>query len=281
MGSKAVRANPELSYRLFGVRQVEGWLEPYSADFISSLAAVQRRRRWRGAVGEIGVHHGKLFILLRLNAAEGESSFAVDVFQNQHLNTDRSGSGDQDIFLRNIARWCGGTEGIKIIAKSSLATAPEEITAAVGAVRLASIDGGHTEECTLNDLRLVERILANYGVAIVDDYFNQHWPGVSAGVAKYLIGKTSALQPFAISPNKVYFTRPNYVAVYRQELNAAEERSFEKESMFFGYGVDIYGCNPPTRTIMWHLKDIAKNSSFGPYVLAAKASVRNRRRLHD
>lgn len=265
-------AAAEHTYRQRGLQSVEGWLDRYSADFIATIAAVQRRNRWSGALGEIGVHHGKLFILLQLNAAQGEALFAIDLFENQQLNIDRSGCGNREIFLRNIARWGGNADTITIITKSSLETAPDEILDAVGPVRLASIDGGHTEECTFNDLLLIERVVADYGVVIIDDCFNQHWPGVSTGVAKYLMRPTPALHPFAISPNKVYFARPGFVGRYRQEIRAVERR-LDKESVFFGNAVDIYGCHPPNRTMMWHLKDVVKSSRLGPYALVVKTSV--------
>lgn len=265
----------ENRYRQYGLSTVAGWLEPLSADFISAIARVQIRHHWHGALGEIGVHHGKLFILLQLNAAKDERLFAIDIFDDQALNIDKSGHGDHEIFLRNVAVWGGSTERLVVISKSSLQVAPNEILEKVGPVRLASIDGGHTEECALNDVHLVERVLADYGVAIIDDYFNPSWPGVSSGIAKYLMDGTSTLQPFAISPNKVYFARPHFASIYRRELKAIAKQ-FDKESVLFGYPVDIYGCRPPKRTISWHLKDIVKASAVGPYVLRAKAAIMER-----
>lgn len=269
--------NPDVEnqYRHYGLYTVAGWLEPLSADFISAIATVQRRQRWCGGLGEIGVHHGKLFILLQLNAAEDERLFAIDIFEDQALNIDKSGRGDREIFLHNVATWCGSTERLVVISKSSFQVTPNEVLERVGPVRLASIDGGHTEECILNDVHLVERVLADYGVAIIDDYFNPSWPGVSTGIAKYLMGETCTLRPFAISPNKVYFARPHFASIYRRELKTIAKQ-FDKESVLFGYPVDIYGCRPPKRTISWHLKDIVKVSAVGPYVLRAKAAIMER-----
>lgn len=42
------------------------------------LDVAQRAQQISGAVAEIGVHHGKLFIGLRLLQHSGESSVAVD-----------------------------------------------------------------------------------------------------------------------------------------------------------------------------------------------------------
>jgi hypothetical protein len=273
-----VDRNAEAAYRQRRLGDVEGWLKRYSADVISAIASIQRGKQWGGAVGEIGVHHGKLFILLWLNAAPGERAFALDVFENQQLNIDNSGEGDREIFLRNVTRWCGGIDGIRLIAKSSLDVRPSEILSACGPVRLASIDGGHTEEHTINDLHLVERALTDHGAVIIDDCFNERWPGVAVGVAKYLLVPNPALVPFAISPNKVYFSRPEFAAEYRRELKASQNRWFEKQSSFFGHAVDIYGSHLLNRTIIWHVRQSVRRSPLGPYAHLAKVSLQGLRK---
>lgn len=56
-----------------------------------------------GAIGEIGVHHGKLTCYLYLmRRYEEQILFAVDVFEKQALNKDNSGLGRKDIFLNNV-----------------------------------------------------------------------------------------------------------------------------------------------------------------------------------
>lgn len=100
--SAAARTDKSVSH--LGLRSVRGWLNPYNAEFIVARSNIQRRAGFVRSVGEIGVHHGKLFILLLLTAAENERALAIDVFENQHLNTDRSGAGDRDAFLSNVRR---------------------------------------------------------------------------------------------------------------------------------------------------------------------------------
>ena len=216
-------------YLIFGLRRVEGWLEPYSAEFIFMLSDVQRRAGITGAVAEIGVHHGKLFNVLALGTGVGEKALAIDIFEYQHLNVDRSGLGDRSTFLANVRSWTDCADRVEIVARSSLEVRAEEILALTGQLRLASIDGGHTEECTLNDLRLFERCLAPQGIVIIDDYFNPHWPDVSTGVAKYFARPEARLRPFAISPNKVYLTAPENVALYRAGIADASRVSCGKD----------------------------------------------------
>src|SRR3546814_10878493 len=71
-GSTGEDMQTDETYVRQGLKRVDGWLFPYSVDFIRSLAALQRDTGIAGSVGEIGVHHGKLFILLALARQAGE-----------------------------------------------------------------------------------------------------------------------------------------------------------------------------------------------------------------
>jgi hypothetical protein len=190
---------------------VKGWLAPFSTEVIARLSMRQLSVGIRGGFAEIGVHHGKLFFVLYLTSAADETALAIDVFAAQHLNLDKSGCGDKGIFLDHARRWSATPEGQKIIEDSSLNLVPEQILAACGRVRMFSIDGAHTEEATINDLRLAEAVLLQDGIVILDDCFNEAWPEVCAGVANYIRDEHKLL-PFAITPGKVMFCSPHRVA---------------------------------------------------------------------
>ena len=221
--------------------KVHGWLHRYSAALISDLSQFQCQNGISGALGEIGVHMGRLFILLKLTALSSEKCFALDVFCQRHLNVDNSGFGDRDMFLHNVRRWTGDTD-ITVIQSSSLDVKPADLIDAVGRSRLISVDGGHTEEITHSDLQLVESVLMERGVVILDDFFNQSWPGVAAGAAKYFLDPPTKLRPFAISPNKIYLAAPVHHELYRNGLRRTQEEHFEKTVHMFGNDVDVFGC---------------------------------------
>jgi len=232
-----------------GWNTVDGWLDRYSARFIADLTHVQHQRAVSGAFGEIGVHHGKLFILMRLAAPE-DRCFAIDVFDDQHLNVDGSGgveAGKREKFLRNVVRWTGSIDGVSLIQKSSLDVTPEFLVGQVGMCRMISIDGGHTEQCTLNDLKLSQAVLRNGGVAIVDDCFDEGWPDVATGVAKYCLDPSTSLRPFAISPNKVYFANPDHHISYKAQLRSLHEINVRRVNRMFGYEVIIFRRHRPAR----------------------------------
>jgi hypothetical protein len=250
-------------YLKHGVRRVHGWLDKFSARYISSLDAIQEAVEETGAVAEIGVHEGKLCILLALCTRAGESCLAIDVFEDQSLNVDHSGYGNKAKFLHNMQKWAP-TADLRIVQKSSLEMLPEEIVEICGRVRLASIDGGHTEECALNDLRLIEAVLTRRGVIILDDCFNQAWPGVSSATAKYLLSREGRLRPFAISPNKLYLAFPEYAELYRTELMNRNAYYHERIAHFLGYEVDIYGASPYTYALKRRIIEAVKRSPLGP-----------------
>ncbi len=235
------------TYLSDGLDAVPGWLSTISARFIADLADIQHQAGMAGAVGEIGIYRGKLFLVLHLSCSAREKSFAIDVFTDQHLNPDGSGSGvgDKSLFLANVARWGGDVSDIVVMQRSSMDVRPQQILDAVGACRLVSIDGGHTAECTLNDLTLVEGILQERGMVVIDDCFNEDWPDVSIGVAKYMFDPATRLRPFAISPGKLYLARSDDHAFYRQATKERSGAIFLKTARMFGFEVEIFTKPPP------------------------------------
>ena len=72
---------------------------------IVALGSVQKHLGIRGAVSEIGVHHGRLFILLHLLTEASEASVAWDLFESQNDKADGSGRGNKgNHSLRSSAR---------------------------------------------------------------------------------------------------------------------------------------------------------------------------------
>jgi len=229
-------------YAAGGFRRVDGWLTALDARLIRSIGLIQDEQGVAGALGEIGVHHGKLFILMYLMLSRGEKAFAVDIFEQQSLNLDDSGQGDMKAFLRNIKKVAGSAEHVELFQSSSTDLQWRDIEGRIGQkVRLFSIDGGHTAEITYHDMDLANRALLDAGVVILDDYFNAEWPGVSEGAAKFLRRNEGVLAPIAIGENKVLLSRPEHAARYSDALiRGIEGRYFAKETGFFGREVPVF-----------------------------------------
>jgi hypothetical protein len=228
-------------YRLFGYRFVQGWLHGEVLTMLSAVDAVQRENNVTGSIAEIGVHHGKLFIALQLLQTAAEKSVAIDVFGDQHLNVDQSGKGDYGKFLNNVERWASGS-GVVVHQGDSTQLHPEKLLELAGSpIRLFSVDGGHTEQIVMSDMRLAEATLADGGVVIADDVFNAEWPDVAVGTLRYL-QEGGALAPFIIGFNKVLFASPQHCDKYRYAVEAAFSKhklTLVKQKMYAGFDVGM------------------------------------------
>jgi hypothetical protein len=192
-----------------GFHDVEGWVFVELVDYLKCIAHFQREAKIAGNIAEIGVHHGKLLIALSHFANPAEKCVALDVFENQAANIDGSGRGHLVKFRENVDRFAPpGVEFIVVQADSLALTEVErfEIGHKHGPFRIFSVDGGHTVEHTLNDVKLAQSMLADGGVVMLDDYYNQHWPGVHEGVGLFYAHGSPRIKPFMYAHNKLFFS---------------------------------------------------------------------------
>jgi hypothetical protein len=207
---KAIDGNSSLlAYRDTGLAQVEGWCEAETMSILAELGELQDEAGVSGGSAEIGVYHGKLLIALHLLRSPGTRTLAIDLFEKQELNLDRSGSGDSSQLSRNLAAHCPDPEAVDPMARDSLDLADDDVLAILGRYgrfRWFSVDGGHTVDHAVNDLRLAERLTAAGGIVIVDDYYNQDWPGVHEGFARRYILDSPRTLPFLSGFGKLYLT---------------------------------------------------------------------------
>jgi hypothetical protein len=260
-----------IRYSQRGNKAVEGWLSPFSARYILKLSELQDENKIAGAAVEIGVHHGRLFILLHL-AGSRQRDMAIDVFDDQNLNKDRSGRGNKSIFVENIKRHGGDLNKIEILQKSSLLVTPEEIISRVGKAILFSVDGGHTAECAFSDLRLADAALHDDGVVVLDDFFNEYWPEVCLGASEYLNSPESRLRPFALTPGKMYLCSVERNEFYRREMKRrCALVEFDKEVEMFGAKVQLMGMAESRRPILQKIRRLLSNSPAGPLLKALKS----------
>jgi hypothetical protein len=223
---------------------VEGWLGPMGIGLISALDRCQRALDVRGDVAEIGVHHGRLFLLLALSARDGEASLAIDVFDHQDLNIDRSGAGSYARFLANFDRFAAPLPRPNVLQADSLALDTARVLAASGGARfrLFSVDGGHTATHAAGDMALAASCLADGGVIILDDYFSPAWPGVSEGVGRlFALSPSIPIRPLAIAGNKIAFCTLSYHQTYRRMLREDADWPVLKTTTMFGADVLYYG----------------------------------------
>lgn len=229
------------AYLKHGQFLVKGWLLPGAPEAIVLLTDEQRSANMRGGVAEIGVYHGKLFILLYLLANEDEPAAAIDLFSQQQLNVDNSGEGDLERLKRNLRRHADTSRLLIHEGDSTHLTSSDLLQLCGGPLRMISIDGGHTAEITAHDLATSEGALMEGGIIVLDDCFNEMWPGVVDGVHQYF-SQSRTIVPFGVGANKTLFCHRPFVRQYADVLRRLDRRSIEQE--FLGEPVVYFNFAP-------------------------------------
>lgn len=187
---------------------VDGWLRLEALHFVSYFSHNFLSNTGFNSL-EIGVHHGRFFIGIENLTPKERDSIAIDVFENQSINIDKSGKGDLEMFCKNVERFCVNPTRVKPKKMDSLDIVP----ALLGeqSYGIISIDGGHTARHTVSDLSNAARLMMDRGIVVLDDIFNQDWLGVISGACDYFSSKNSGrLVPFAIGFNKLFCCHFSY-----------------------------------------------------------------------
>lgn len=187
-----------------GFAHTEGWVMPQIMKILVAVDRIQAEMGIGGGAMEIGIFRGRFFMALNALVDPAYRSLAIDLFDDQQLNIDGSGRGDERVFRENLARWDRHHgENVEILAADSTTLRPEEVRALMpDPPRFVSVDGGHTAEHTVSDIRLAQTVVHPRGVVLIDDILNPNWLGVIEGVVHYLSG-VPLLWPFAIGYNKL------------------------------------------------------------------------------
>lgn len=231
------------------VESIPGWLLRDAALLTAHLTAAQRKLGLEGAVLEIGVYQGKYLAALCALAREGEPVVGVDLFVGGH-----DAEADARSVKENIDRACGAMPALQIHIADSLKLDAKGLARRCGVekFRFVSIDGGHTREVVLADLRTAWPMLAPGAIVALDDVFNFIAPGVGEGIAEFVHRDAPAFAPFAICGNKVFVTTPDHHARYLEAAkgfldavpwlpSCARARARRAEEAVIGHIPESYG----------------------------------------
>jgi hypothetical protein len=220
------------NYRNQGFDLVHGWCLPTMFEVMGLLADCGINKE--GGCLEIGVHHGKFYILLNSLVEPQFKSYALDIFDDQSLNIDDSGKGSLEKFRSSLDKFDRhkGENSIIIEGDSTDFGVIKILVQDNPKLRFISIDGGHTAEHTVSDLNLATRLISNEGVVILDDILNPHWLGVLSGATAFL-NSTPTLVPFAVGQNKLLFSKISYYKYYFDLFSGSNLKT--KEVDFLGH----------------------------------------------
>lgn len=204
------------------IESVPGHFGDIEAAAIDAVGRGQVEQGIGGDLAEIGVHHGKLYFILALLRQAEEKALGIDLFEDDALN-DGIHSGRDTAVFRHAERLGIALSDGEIWKTDSLAITSEVLRARTGGVRLFSVDGGHGYTNVANDLRLADDVLTDAGVIMIHDFFGVGWPDVSVAAIHVLTERRERLQPFLITPYKLFVARPAMVERYRAMVASAPQ----------------------------------------------------------
>ena len=147
---------------------------------------------------------------------------AIDVFDLQELNIDNSGKGSREIFCANLEKFSEDPEAIQVFEGDSLMLRSYDIDrlrGQHGRFSIFDVDGGHTADHVVHDLKVAMELTAPGGIILVDDYINPWWPGVHEGVVKLFTTETPTFVPVFYGMNKLVLCNISHHAVYFKQIS--------------------------------------------------------------
>ncbi len=246
---EAQRAQRLDNYCAQGVNEVDGWLLEPSVTITRHLGRMQQEQGIQGSLAEIGVWRGKYLILLYLLARPNEAVVAVDSWIHIPPTPDPA-----QTFVHNVIRHAGDVQQLTLLPVDSMTLSPAELVKhGRGKFRLFSVDGGHGLAPVRSDLCLMADVLADGGVACIDDIFNTMVPGVAEGACRFFFeDNRDRLAPFAYAANKLYVTTTSHYELYfhglREFLRQNNHRSDFQRTLEYhanlaagGFKVELFG----------------------------------------
>lgn len=207
LGDKAAVAH---RYAQTDIAHVGGWFGGEQIHLVNTINRIQKAQGTTGNMLEIGVHEGRFFCFWQHLMNEGEAAFAVDIFEDQDLNQELSGNGSLSKFLDNVRTYGAGEKDVVVVKSESTRVSLSGLAAEGRGdrFRFVHVDGSHVANVVASDMALASSLIGPGGCVMVDDYQVPGWPGVSEGVARYLLlNPTAGLAPVCVAFGKGIFVR--------------------------------------------------------------------------
>ena len=225
--------------------EIEGWCDPYLWQAVMPLHEAQQAMSVAGPVAEIGVHHGKLLIGLMKATGSARGNLAVDLFDLQGFNLDKSGEGNLEALQANLARCGYGADAVRFERADSLTLGTHDVPRlrgdSHGGFAFVSVDGGHMVEHAMHDIRLAMELAMAPGIILVDDFFALQWPGVTEAVARLYLGDRPPFVPLLAGYNKLLLChlshRQRFWDALVSHIKERLPRTDAKVVTMFGYRV--------------------------------------------
>ena len=190
--------------------EIEGWFFPLDQLLFIELFVSQNQLRIAGDVSEVGVYHGKSFVLLSILKNENEKLIGFDLFDGDH----------QEKTLKNIEKY-GVDSEISLLKglTSDIAQADLDLTLSTP-LRFLHIDAGHEYHEVLEQLLMFSPYMADRGIIAMDDYQDREFPGIEAAVLDFAeIDRPRRFVPFLAGGNKLFLCYEPMAATFQTVLS--------------------------------------------------------------
>ncbi len=167
---------------------------------------------FRGDVLEIGTYEGRSALHLASRIRPGETLHLCDPYDNFPAAAAR------------VQEHCQGH--VHAMHGFSFQIGPADI--ADGSVRFAYLDGEHGRNAILNDMAVADRVLRPEGIAILDDFLNPEFMGVTIGAIEWMTLNPGRLQILLASTGKAVLCRPGMIPYLMRMIRDAMPRFFRE-----------------------------------------------------
>ncbi|ADH86520.1 class I SAM-dependent methyltransferase [Desulfurivibrio alkaliphilus] len=200
-----------------GYKEVNGWLGANIPKALDCCVTIMKQHdhKWEHSL-EIGVHEGKFFIPIERVTPDDKEAVAIDVFDIQMFNIDKSGLGNLQRFMANISKYCRLPGRVVVEKEDSFNMRMTHLNDRN--YSLISVDGGHTVQHVMFDMEFAAERLQPGGIIILDDFPNNSWLGVLEGITLYFHRQSARVAPFAVGYNKLFITTVSYQKIYFEEI---------------------------------------------------------------
>lgn len=244
--------------RLFSDDRIRRYIERESTNIpgmvtagpmalIWSLLQAQDDLEIPGNIAEIGVYCGKLFALLSMGLRESETAYGLDLYDYDK----RPAAENRERLQTAFAKLEIPHHIFKLITANSQNLDEKGMSEILGSapVRMMSVDGDHSKNGALHDLKLAMEVVNSSGVILVDDLFNEFFPGVTEAIFSVFSQPTGGWKPIAIAAfrgpimsgaSKLIVVHESQIANYRAYLRVLNRPNFRTVRTFLGEPVMIF-----------------------------------------
>jgi len=228
-------------------RRVRGYLGAEAVYLIAMCDEIQRTNGVTGSLFEIGTFYGRSLVVLAAAARPDERIGFCEI------GSERVQAAKK-MLLQTLGP--GVADSVRSYELASRQLTRDDLAPMC---RLIHIDGSHESEDVLHDLQLCEAALDARGIVIMDDVFNESYPGVVDGLYRFQAAANGVLVPVIQGFGKTVLCRADQRAMYFNWFRELQWHAFlppkhfpTRVAEFLAQDVFVF-ANDLRRRIRYHL----------------------------